>query len=168
MTRRRRRAPRPLLPRSPTTCRPVAIPETVPRPRRRPPLHSLLLSRRRFRRPTPQCPARRRARLRSQRRRCRRPTPRSDHLLQAADLPLVAFPLSGNHPTICVIDFLLGVGGFERDIGCHHDVGATVVVPPLHPSSQSGALGGLGLGDLDQDLVVLVVILLGEIPRRVS
>src|SRR5271156_3441283 len=175
-----RTAQRPLLRRSPTTWWPAVSRENgrrrVRRPsQRRPPRH-LRLRRRRSRRRRP-TNLDRRAQLRLLRRRCRRPsslptcyreTLRSDHLLQAADLPLATFPLSSNHPTICVIDSLLAVGGFGRNVGRHHDIGATVVVPPFHSGGQGGALGRLGLGDLDQDFVVLVVILLGEIARRVG
>src|SRR5581483_12239469 len=99
--------------------------------------------------------------------RCRE-SRRSDHLLQAADLPLVAFPLSRYHPTICVVDYLLLVRGFGGDGGRYQHVCAAVVIPPFHPGVESGALGGFGLRNLDEDLVLLVFVLLGEIASGMS
>src|SRR6185312_9039564 len=85
-----------------------------------------------------------------------RPHPWSDHLYQLADLPQLPFLLCRYHPTVSAFDGL-PVGQLARHLGCDKDIGAAVVVPSLHACRDNVALGGLGAGDLNKDLVDLLL-----------
>ena len=63
---------------------------------------------------------------------------------------------------------LFFVRRLRGDFGGHDHIGAAVVVPPFHAGVEHGAGGRFGTGDLQQDLVGLVVVLLGEITGRLG
>src|SRR6185312_632041 len=87
----------------------------------------------------------------------------SNHLCQLADLPLLPFLDGCHHPPVTAFDRLSRLAGGGRDFRRNEHAHAAVVMPLLDPGFQHCALGGFGLSDLNQNLVLLVLEFLREI-----